>query len=301
MKARLYLHIGPPKTATTSLQSAFQEAEFDWLVYGGAFQPRENNAGSLAQRLHWFARGGQYNDSEVVKALDEIRKHLAAGRSVMISEEMFLVEQRDCGFVRKIDRLGRLLAEIPTTVLVTLRDPVDGLPSLYQELFKGLPVAEKLSFPRFCRGLRARCYDYALVHEVLRVAGFDDVRFLDFTHITSSVLPIGRLFGPPAPREATLAIGRSNTSEKARNDSRALPSVTLKAFGSLRSVKAVLDRSGIRERATYRAVVALLDGIALRPAGVRRLRVPDEVVERYRSASRTGAGRFTSFSEEHND
>ena len=77
---KLYLHIGPPKTATTSLQVAFQETDLAALHYGGTFQPREANAGSLAQTLHRATAGRLTpQDADVRAALGAIREHLRGG------------------------------------------------------------------------------------------------------------------------------------------------------------------------------------------------------------------------------
>ena len=77
---KLYLHIGPPKTATTSLQIALQKADLPRLHYGGTFQPRDNNVGSLAQTLHQAAAGRlTTKDADVRAALGDISKILRGG------------------------------------------------------------------------------------------------------------------------------------------------------------------------------------------------------------------------------
>ena len=126
---------------------------------------------------------------------------------MILSEEMFLVEQRHSTFADKLRRLSELLADIPTVVLLTLRDPGDGLPSLYQELFNGLPLLEKLSFARFCRGPRARCYDYTFVHDTLTCAGFRDIRGIDFADLTAGQVPLPRVLGHDAPNDVMLSLG----------------------------------------------------------------------------------------------
>lgn len=77
---KLYLHIGPPKTATTSLQIALQQANLPGVHYGGIFQPRESNVGSIAHLLHQAACGRlAADDPDVCAALDEIGEHLRGG------------------------------------------------------------------------------------------------------------------------------------------------------------------------------------------------------------------------------
>lgn len=283
MKPRLYLHLGPPKTATTSLQIALEEAGSEWLHYGGVFQPRERNAGSLSQRLHQAAAGKWADDNpNISSVLDEIQSHLAAGRSVMISEEMFLVEQRGCPITLKIERLGQFISGTPTTVLLGLRNPVDGIPSLYQEIFRSLPFREQLSFARFCRGPRARCFDYGFLRKTLGENGFRDIRILDFEAITTGTLDLSELIGWHPPTQDALRIGRANMSNKSGAE-RVMPGVSLKAVGSVRAVRALIDWTGLRSSGVYRKAVDALDRLVLRPPGSRDLRVPDDLASRLRS------------------
>ncbi|KAF0285580.1 hypothetical protein BA899_01895 [Spiribacter sp. SSL99] len=271
---KLYLHIGPPKTAATSLQIAMQEADLPRLHYGGTFQPREDNVGSSAQTPHKASCGRlAAGDADVRSALDEIGEHLRGG-NLILSEEMFLVEQHDNPFPEKLRRLGDLLSDIPTVVLVTLRDPREGLPSLYQELFNGLPLTEKLSFARFCRGPRARCYDYTFVHENLIQAAFRDIRGIEFHDLTAGEVPLSQVIGHDALTDAMLILRRANSGAKTGPDKRTLPPVSLKSIGGMRPVRASLDRTGLRGTALSRHAAATFDRIRLRPGDERQLRLP---------------------------
>ena len=203
------------------------------------------------------------------------------GGDVILSDEMFLVEQRHSPFADKLRRLSELLAEIPAVVLLTLRDPRDGLPSLYQELFNGLPLPEKLSFARFCRGPRARCYDYTFVHDTLTCAGFRDIRGIDFIDLTAGQVPLSRVLGHDTPKDVMLTLGRVNAGGKSGPDKRSLPPVSLKAIGSMRPIRAALDRSGLRGTGLHRHAAATLDLIRLRPGDARQLRVPDNTADHF--------------------
>lgn len=137
MEGRLFLHIGPPKTATTSLQVAFERLSHPRYSYGGTFQPRERNTGSLAHQLHRAVGEGAPALPAQVAAVEA---KLAEGGIVLISEEMLSLRQEGVATAAKIARLGRLFSGLPVTVLATLRDPVEALPSLFQELRAGLPL-----------------------------------------------------------------------------------------------------------------------------------------------------------------
>ena len=190
---------------------------------------------------------------------------------------MFLVEQRDNPFPEKLRWLGDLLSDIPTVVLVTLRDPREGLPSLYQELFNGLPLTEKLSFARFCRGPRARCYDYSFVHESLSQAGFRGIEFHD---LTAGQVPLSRVLGHDAPTDAMLTLGRANSGVSTGAGKRTLPPVSLKSIGGIRPIRALLDLTGLRGKALHRHAAATLDRIRLRPGDERQLHLPAHTANR---------------------
>lgn len=96
-------------------------------------------------------------DPDLVQWLsDEIK----SGSLVLISEEMFLVSQEIRDWEGKLNSLGDYLSNIPVSILVSIRNPIDGLPSLYQEIFDTLPLLYQLSFKRFCGSHFAKCYDY---------------------------------------------------------------------------------------------------------------------------------------------
>ncbi|MRH78508.1 hypothetical protein GH984_07290 [Spiribacter sp. C176] len=275
---KLYLHIGPPKTATTSLQIALQETNLRGLHYGGTFQPRDHNVGSLAQTLHKAScERLAADDPDVRAALDDVSNVLGG---VILSKETFLVEQRGCPFPEKLRRLATVLADIPTVVLVTLRDPTEGLPSPYQELFNGLPLTEKLSFARFCHGPRARCYNYTFVYESLIQAGFRDIRGIEFHDLTAGQVPLSRLLGHDAPTDAILTLGRANAGAKNGPDKRTLPPVSLKSIGGIRPIRSLLDRMGLRGTTLHRYAAATLDRIRLRPGDARQLRLPAHIADR---------------------
>lgn len=277
---KLYLHIGPPKTATTSLQIALQQANHPGLHYGGTFQPRESNVGSIAQTRHNASCGRLVaGGPDVRTTLEEIGEHVWGGGDTVRRD----VPCRTAWypFPEKLQRLGDLLADVPTVVLVTLRDPREGLPSLYQELLKSLPLCEKLSFARFCHGPRARCYDYAFVYQTIIKAGFRDIRGIEFGDLAAGEVPLSRVLGHDAPTDSMLTLGRANSGAKNGPDKRTLPPVSLKSIGELRYMRAALARSGLRGTAFYRSAASMCGRARLRSGDARRLRLPKSAKKQF--------------------
>ena len=87
--ARVVIHIGPPKTATTALQYALQVIESDNFYFGGTTQPRTQDFSELSRSLHLVSCSG-VTDADCLLA--NLGRQLDLGRDVLISEEMFLVD-----------------------------------------------------------------------------------------------------------------------------------------------------------------------------------------------------------------
>lgn len=212
MTGRLYLHIGPPKTATTALQYAFEDIADENLIYGGTFQPRERNAGSLSDIL-LRAMGGEpgHGRARVDGAVAQIGAMIRSGKSVVISEEMFALSMRTT-LEHKLRFLGEHLGKMPVTVILCIRDPRDAIPSLYQELYRGLPLPTKVRFSRFCNSPSIDCYDYRKIITLLREAGFDAIRVIRFEQVGAGALTSRDLFEDPARPDRALTLPRVNTS-----------------------------------------------------------------------------------------
>lgn len=279
---RLYLHLGPPKTGTTSLQIAAQEADLPWLMYGGTSQPRSLDPDSLAYRLHAIARGDVAADSDEGQLTrNQIEEVLSSGRHLFVSEEMFLVTQRGVTFQDKLSHLADFLAGVPVSVLLTLRDPAKALPSYYQEIYHALPLSERLSFSAFCRGDRAQCFDYAALLRQLRDRGFKDILLLTFDEIASGFVSYVTLFGLNFESDIGFTLGVHNAGTRdRRTGARELPSLSLRVLLACSWLTHLVRSDHVRGTRAYRWLSARLGGIKLIPSRKRRLEVPRDLQER---------------------
>lgn len=279
---RLHLHLGPPKTGTTSLQIAAQSADLPWLVYGGTSQPRDTDLDSLSRRLHAIARGdiaADSSDGHATRArIDEV---LSSGFHLFVSEEMFLVTQTEATFQEKLFRLALFLKGVPVSVLLTLRDPVDALPSYYQEIYHALPLQHRLNFATFCRDDRAQCFDYATLVVRLRSLGFNDIRFLTFREIASGFIPYAKLFGTAIDIGGGIQIGAHNVGMKDQHTgTRVLPAMTIRSLLGLPGVKRIVSSERLRATESYRWLADRIANIKLLPSWKRRLEVPNDLRKR---------------------
>lgn len=274
MTGRLFLHIGPPKTATTSLQLAFESLEHPQYRYLGVFQPRERNQGSLAQQLHTEVNKGE--DGPLYSSVEQIKLLVRSGGIVLLSEEMLSLAQNNITTADKIALLGRLFNEIPVTVLTTLRDPIDGLPSLYQELYQNLPFELAMSFSRFCSSDCSECFNYGYLATNLEDAGFSDVRWLDFQGVKAGTITTEDIFGTfDLWCCSPLATTKTNVGEKSGDgSSRILKPLTLKGLGRSPASRALIDTLGLSGTPFIKGLSAILDRISIRRNRKRKLVVP---------------------------
>lgn len=129
---KLYIHIGLPKTATTTLQRDFfpyvDNERYDYL---GTPQPRV--ASSEGDSLFWNIYDYIKTGENLAKASEELASRLAVGRDLIISEEMILVSSKGGAWRDKLRRLGELVKGIDYKILLTVREPVSAMFSYYVE------------------------------------------------------------------------------------------------------------------------------------------------------------------------
>ena len=288
MTGHLFLHIGPPKTATTALQHAFEELADETVVYGGTFQPRrERNTGSLSDILFKAASQGRtQHDNKLESALDQIRSDVLSGKIVVISEEMFGLS-RSRSMAHKLAFLGECFEGLPSTILLCARNPLDAIPSLYQELYRSQPFLMKLSFARFCRSDAIDCYDYRKIVTLLHEAGFDTIRIIGFEQVCSGKLTMQDLFDRPDLPDRRLGLRKVNTSRIKENTTiRTLEPISLKTIGRTRLVRKLRKLPPFRNDRVAGSLAAIAERIRIPNSEYRTLSIPEAQVSHYMDSYR---------------
>ena len=282
MKGQIICHLGPPKTATTSMQIALNSINSSDFLFAGTFQPRDLNVGSLSHRLHEFcAEKVDFSRTDQIDLTREITEKVASGKTIFFSEEMFLVHQNHASIKEKINRLKEIFCSLPCRIVITVRNPRLALPSYYQEIFRSLPIGLQLDFSAFCRDQRAICYDYEELLKIINAAGFEDVKLIDFDALSAGNLDLGEILGKDEYTGTTLRIEKHNSGLIGSTPTtRNLSSVSLKNLGRLRFVQRAISILRLRHWPGYRRCVALIDRIVLRKAQLHDLTVPSDVAER---------------------
>lgn len=130
--ARVYVHIGLPKTATTTLQSdLFPAMSRGGCTYIGVVQPRTERSDPLYDQLC----AAIFLDQDVESARHALQQRLASGESIIFSEEMICsVQSRP--WQEKLDTLGAILDGLDYRVLLTVREPVDAMFSHFVQQYR---------------------------------------------------------------------------------------------------------------------------------------------------------------------
>lgn len=173
----LFIHLGPPKTGTTSFQNLLQELEVEEWSYGGISQPRSGKK-ELSQLIFNYCSG---KDDDLKFVCNEIDSQFKKKKNIFISEEMFLVHQKKSSLTDKLSRLNVIAANYNTTYIYVSRSVESVLPSYYQERYANLPEEYQKKFEKFCYSEYCKAYNLSFIKKQLgSVSPFINIQFEDF-------------------------------------------------------------------------------------------------------------------------
>lgn len=167
MKRRIVLHIGLPKTATSTLQKCvFPKFEIRYL---GVNQPRDSEQDSVYTDLLEYT-SSEYASTEALTSLRKKITSLITDDEILplvISEEMFCIDEVHVSWQNKVERLGRVFSGFNIEVLVTVRKPLEAMYSLYVELFNNISHEYTTFDEFFYKCNNCKIYEYKYFSSVL--------------------------------------------------------------------------------------------------------------------------------------
>ena len=194
---RLVVHVGLPKTATTTMQTDFfPRLDPQAALYLGVFQPRNRVQDARYEAIRSVIQG---EDSAVG------RHALASAlgpRQLVLSEELFTASSSQSIWRDRLALLADVVAGVDTAVVVTVREPAAAMASYYTEV-GGLVGGRLVSFEEAVGMPDFDAYRFpSLFGELERLFGRErivPVRFRDVVRGDLSAL-VGVVRGmPPLP------------------------------------------------------------------------------------------------------
>jgi hypothetical protein len=197
MKGKLVIHIGPPKTASTSLQTFLQKLETENFVYGGIIQPRKNDINSISKRLYTLckASNGLENKKEIETLQEDISQILSQTKYLFLSEERLVLVSTGRSYLTKLKALYEIVKEFEPRIIFCVRNPLQALPSYYQEIYHTLPNELSNSFDLFQKSQFAICYQYKNLIENLNEIGFKDLFWFYFNELSGNKYFLNDILG----------------------------------------------------------------------------------------------------------
>lgn len=185
-----FLHIGLPKTATTSLQrSTFPSIEN--VLYVGRSYLGVEKSGKLYQSITDYCFGESVNEIKRLDLSRELRNRLTH-ESLLLSDEWFTTDYLppSVGYTvswqEKTRRLSQLVKGLSCKVLVTIRSPYEGLFSQYCELLAAQSPLVHAGFLDYALNSNdSKAYRYPELAMLLR-ANFENVQFVSFKDVTKN-------------------------------------------------------------------------------------------------------------------
>lgn len=259
--ARVYVHIGLPKTATTTLQSdLFPAMSRHGCTYIGVVQPRTEKSDPLYEQLC----AAIILDEGVESARLALQQRLASGESIIFSEEMICsVQSRP--WQEKLDTLATILDGLDYRVLLTVREPVAAMFSHFVQQYRIYAPMKKPWYQLAVEHNNFMIYHYEVLlskleslfqRERISVAKFEEI-------VTGEIGDVLDFLDVPAGVERQVVITEHNSKRGSANE------VLIDRTLSLGWLRPLYERLGGDGNPLLKAFV-----VVLRPALAMIRRIP---------------------------
>ena len=136
---------------------------------------------------------------------------------LILSEEMLTAHHPKNSWKSKIDRLYKYLCDFDPVVIFTIRNPVQALPSYFQEIFNSLDVYYQQNYLEFIHSDYCDVYKYKTFLGYLQKTGFTRIVVLDYDQLIEGKYCISDLI--PVDSSITTDIEKITISLKKNNQS----------------------------------------------------------------------------------
>lgn len=191
-KGELIIHIGPPKTATTSFQKFFLYNSFNEISYEGIIQPRIKNDDTICKLICdsavEYAKGCDIKKSKIRNI------KLPKSSHCLLSEESFLVNGQAIRWQDKMKGLYKITHHLNPILLIVVRNPIDAIRSYYQEMYYRLDKNEIKSINDFAESNYCVIYKYDELLNFINNTGFSSIKLINFDELINKQYKISDIF-----------------------------------------------------------------------------------------------------------
>ena len=213
-KGKLIVHIGLPKTATTTLQKdVFPKLASNQVKYLGTVQPREKVP---VKNLYYHF----YRAVEKTEYINNVRilldKEISKGHTLIISEEMFTVSSGNTTWKKKLENVGEIVRGFNYIIVVSVREPSSALFSYYCELYPMFAATKKSFLECALTSEDMQIYHYEkLIIELYKHFDQQKINFIKFEDIIKGkVGELLQIIDPSIDKNILLNIKNQNKRKK---------------------------------------------------------------------------------------
>ena len=178
------IHIGPPKTGTTTIQFLLDKYKNDIFIGAGS-QKKD-----LSEKIRNFFIGG---DDLILEEIHFAIVNLLDKNSTLVySDERVLMEYSEYeNWKQHLNRLKEVFSieGVKTEVIITIRNPADALPSLYQQL-KNIKWVSDITLQEFINTRQAQIFNYFALEREIYQSGFDKIKYFDFNNLLEANIDV---------------------------------------------------------------------------------------------------------------
>jgi len=217
---KLFIHIGPPKTGTTSFQYWLSNQTIEGYCYEGVIQPRSIEPVKLSNIL----ASNISTDSEkiLVSRIEELIEY----NSIIISEELLSVTYDRNEWEGHLNNIYRVVSKFEPIIIITVRNPNEVIRSYYQQVYHRLDPKLKRDINWFADSDWCNCFNYSFLSSNLSKFGFTNIKYIDFTKLVSGRYKFNDIFEGSDKRNILLS--KENISLKKGANILSIKKVSLK-------------------------------------------------------------------------